>query len=619
MAERATDPATRENAPYEYRIIRPDGEMRWVAARGRAIFAGKGRSMRAVRYLGVIQDINETKRLALALEASEGRLRESEEQLRALAANLPGGIIYQGEVAAGGERRFTFVSSNCERLHGVSAEDAMTDSTALYGLIAPEDLPSLVAAEEGALASGGVLRHEFRARRPDGTWRWHSVTAAPREVGGGRVLWDGLQIDIDERKRAEDALQRLNADLEQRVAVAVRERLDAEEALRQAQKMEVLGQLTGGVAHDFNNLLTIIMGGLDTIRRSAPDQTDRIARATAMALQGAERAASLTSRLLAFSRRQSLDPRPCDVTVQVGEMTTLLRRTLGETIEMECRLGEALWPVETDCNQLEAALLNLALNARDAMPSGGRLRLETANEEVGPDSSLSPREIASGQYVTISVSDTGVGIPKEALSRVFEPFFTTKEVGKGTGLGLSMVYGFAKQSGGHVTVGSQEGQGTTVKLYLPRQTGWARPPLEISGPPPPVSRRGELVLVVEDNQGVRAYSRSVFEDLGYRVLEAGDAEQALAILAERPEVDLLFTDVVLPGRSGRDLAAVAVQLHPGLGVLLTTGYARDAFDDDGRLKSGVNLIAKPFTFDQLARRVHSVLETRANWGRQRST
>jgi CheY-like chemotaxis protein len=289
-------------------------------------------------------------------------------------------------------------------------------------------------------------------------------------------------------------------------------------------------------------------------------------------------------------------------------MSDLLRGTLGETIDLEEIIAPGLGPADVDCQQLEAAILNLALNARDAMPSGGVLRLETANADLDEDYAASQTEVAPGVYVAISITDTGHGIPNTDLGRVFEPFFTTKEVGKGTGLGLSMVYGFAKQSGGHVTIDSVEGKGTTVRLFLPRHHGAAEPRGTPSKSLAPLGRRDEVVLVVEDNAEVRTYSRSLLEELGYAVLEAAEAREAVDILKTDAPVDLLFTDVVLPGMSGRALAEEAGRLRPGLEVLFTTGYARDAIVHGGRLESGVNLIAKPFTFDQLARRVREALD-----------
>ncbi|WP_309084463.1 ATP-binding protein [Chelativorans sp.] len=420
-------------------------------------------------------------------------------------------------------------------------------------------------------------------------------------------LFQQARRELEQRRRAERELEALNATLEQRIAEEVAERVKAEEALRQAQKMEAVGQLTGGVAHDFNNLLTVIIGGLDTIRRSGLDD-GRVQRATDMALQGAQRAASLTKRLLAFSRRQPLDPKPLDLNLMVRDMTELLHRTLGETIELEGVLAPRLWTVEVDQNQLESAIINLAVNARDAMPEGGKLTIETANTALDESYSATDAEVIPGQYVMVAVSDTGIGMSKATLARAFEPFFTSKDAGRGTGLGLSQVYGFVKQSGGHVTIYSEEGQGTTVKMYFPRYSGnsqTVRANIEVAAPR---GSRDEVVLVVEDNDDVRSYSVMILSELGYRVLEAADAEEALRILENTPRVDLLFTDVVLPGMTGRVLADRALARWPHLRVLYTTGYSRNAIVHHGRLDAGVNLISKPFTFDELAVRVRDILD-----------
>ncbi len=421
-------------------------------------------------------------------------------------------------------------------------------------------------------------------------------------------LFEASERELRRRREAEAELQSLNASLEERVAQEVAERAKAEDALRQAQKMEAVGQLTGGVAHDFNNLLTVIIGGLDTIKRSKPSDEVRVTRAAEMALQGALRAASLTERLLAFSRRQPLAPKPLQLNALVRDMTELLHRTLGEQIELEGILSPRLWRIEADQNQLESAILNLAVNARDAMPDGGKLTIETANTALDESYSAIDAEVLPGQYVMIAVSDTGTGMSKETLARVFEPFYTTKEVGKGTGLGLSMIYGFAKQSGGHVTIYSEEGQGTTVKLYFPRYLGQSEGAGTSASLKAPTSSEGEVVLVVEDNEDVRAYSTLILGELGYEVLEADDADAALAILKSDRRIDLLFTDVVLPGKSGRVLADAAAELRPGLKVLFTTGYSRNAIVHQGRLDAGVQLISKPFTFEQLATRVRDLLD-----------
>ena len=417
-----------------------------------------------------------------------------------------------------------------------------------------------------------------------------------------------VQRELEQRRQAEAELQSLNATLELRVQEEVAERTRAEDALRQAQKMEAVGQLTGGVAHDFNNLLTVIIGGLDTIRRAQPAEAARIRRAADMALLGAQRAAHLTSRLLAFSRRQPLDPKPLDLNVLVRDMTDLLHRTLGEVVELEGILAPRLWLTEVDQNQLESAIVNLAVNARDAMENGGKLTIETANTALDESYAATDAEVVPGQYVMIAVSDTGVGMTGEVVARAFEPFFTTKEVGRGTGLGLSMVYGFVKQSGGHVIIYSEPGQGTTVKLYFPRYLGAVPQPVVEVRSSVPHAGHDEVILVVEDSAEVRSYSVMVLSELGYRVLEAGSAEEAIAILRSDSRIDLLFTDVILPGRSGKLLADEAQELRPGLKILYTTGYSRNAIVHHGRLDAGVQLITKPFTFEEVAKRVRDVMD-----------
>jgi signal transduction histidine kinase/DNA-binding response OmpR family regulator len=421
-------------------------------------------------------------------------------------------------------------------------------------------------------------------------------------------LFQSAERELEQRRRAEAELQTLNASLEERVAAEVAERTKAEDALRQAQKMEAVGQLTGGVAHDFNNLLTVIIGGLDSIRRSRPGDEARIKRAADMALQGAQRAASLTGRLLAFSRRQPLDPKPLELNQLVRDMTELLHRTLGEQVELEGVLAPRLWTIEADQNQLESAIINLAVNARDAMPEGGKLTIETANTALDESYAAVDAEVVPGQYVVIAVSDTGSGMSKATLGKVFEPFFTTKEVGRGTGLGLSMVYGFVKQSGGHVTLYSEVGQGTTVKLYFPRFLGGLRTEAIADEVALPMGSLDEVILVVEDNDAVRANSILSLTELGYQVVEAAEADSALEIVKSDQRIDLLFTDVVLPGKSGRVLADAAVGLRPGLKVLFTTGYSRNAIVHHGRLDPGVQLLSKPFTFEQLATRVRDMLD-----------
>jgi signal transduction histidine kinase/PAS domain-containing protein len=424
-------------------------------------------------------------------------------------------------------------------------------------------------------------------------------------------LFEAAQHELNERRRAEAALVELNQSLEDRVAAVIEEREQAQEALRQAQKMESIGQLTGGIAHDFNNLLTVITGNVDAARRHIGEEGEaRVQRALGNALIGAERAATLTQRLLAFSRRQPLNPRPINPNRLVTDMSELLHRTLGETVAIETVLGAGLWQAEADPHQLENAILNLAVNARDAMPEGGKVTIETSNTHLDQGYAAQHAGVAPGQYVAICVSDTGTGMDADALARAFEPFFTTKDVGKGTGLGLSMVYGFVKQSGGHIKIYSEAGEGTTVRIYLPRFLGEAPAEPARAESIAPEGSRDETVLVCEDDDDVRAYTVDVLRELGYRVLEAHDGPSALRLLGRQDgRVDLLFSDVVLPGgMSGAVVAKEARALRPDLRVLFTTGYARNAIVHHGRLDPGVELITKPFTYAELAARVRDILD-----------
>jgi signal transduction histidine kinase len=416
------------------------------------------------------------------------------------------------------------------------------------------------------------------------------------------------------RREVADQLRGLNENLERRVAEEIAERMRTEEALRQAQKMEAVGQLTGGVAHDFNNLLTAICGGADTLRRLLPEglgpDDQRLRRAVRMIEEGAQRATTLTQRLLAFGRRQALDPRPLDANRLVAGMSELLRRTLGEAVAIETVLAGGLWGTMADPNQLESALLNLAVNARDAMPGGGRLTIETANTYLDDAYVATHPEVLPGQYVLIAISDTGTGMPADIMERVFEPFFTTKDVGHGTGLGLSQVYGFIKQSSGHIKIYSEVGQGTAVKLYLPRLIGAADTAVEeeSAGEEAQIGS-GELILVVEDDEVVRSYSVETLRELGYRVVAAGNGPAGLELLTRYPAIRMLFTDVGLPGgMTGRQLADRARMERPDLLVLFTTGYARNAIVHGGILDPGTHLLPKPFTLAALGAKISGMLE-----------
>ncbi len=447
-------------------------------------------------------------------------------------------------------------------------------------------------------------------------------TTLPVEYRAHPIVRDGVLqgaictfVDITERKRAEAALRMAAETLEQKVAerttalhAEMADRLRAEEQLRQSQKMEAVGQLTGGIAHDFNNMLTGIIGSLDIVkRRLASGKTADLERFMDAAAPSAQRAAALTHRLLAFSRRQTLDPRPIDVNVLVKSLEELLTRTIGEQIELDVALKPELVLAKADANQLESALLNLAINARDAMPKGGKLIIETTDAQLDPNYVKRHDGLQPGRYILVAVSDTGVGMSAEVLQKAVDPFFTTKPLGQGTGLGLSMVYGFAKQSGGHIRIHSHPGQGTSVKLYLPMAEA---PPLDMAASVALETAygAGETVLVVEDDPAVRLLVLEVLEELGYQSEAAVDAKAAIPILESERRIDLMVSDVGLPGLNGRQLAEIARQHRPALPVLFITGYAENATVRSGFLGPNMEMIAKPFALDLLARKIRSMTQ-----------
>jgi PAS domain S-box-containing protein len=432
-------------------------------------------------------------------------------------------------------------------------------------------------------ASQGKYEAEAWRLRKDGTRFWASVLIDAIRNSEGRII----------------GFAKVTRDMTEKRAM--------QEQLHQSQKMEAIGQLTGGVAHDFNNLLTVILGNLDTINRRIPQDNERLLRSVRHATESAERAATLTQQLLAFARRQPLNPKPTDINRLVHGMEDLLRRTLRENIVVEKALSEDVWHVAIDVHQLESALLNLAVNARDAMPQGGRLSIETTNVHI-EELSASLGGMPRGDYVLICVTDTGCGMSSDVLSRAFDPFFTTKPLGEGTGLGLSQVFGFVTQSGGHVRLQSEVGRGTTVKLYLPPLVGDVAVPEAQEPVTPAMARDGETILVVEDDDDVRIYSTEALRELGFTVLEARDGASALRVLEHHPEIRLLFTDVGLPGINGRELVDAARSRRANLRVLFTSGYERNELMHDGRLDVGVDLLAKPFTRAQLASRVRACLD-----------
>jgi len=523
-----------------------------------------------------------------------------------------------------GEDRF-IADAHFAALHGVDPSDAgrLPISDYLNG-VHPEDRGMVARSIKHCITHGSEYAEEYRLQQADGQVRW--VFARGRcynDQHGRPTRFLGAALDLTERKNTEQALRHLNENLEERVAQRTQalaeanlrlqnemfERERAEDALRHAQKMEAVGQLTGGIAHDFNNMLTGIIGSLDLMQRYiAAGRSEEIGRFTDVAVSSAHRAAALTHRLLAFSRRQSLDRRPLDPNQLVVSLEDLFRRTKGAHIELKVQLGRDIWPVNTDASQLENALLNLVINARDAMPDGGQLLIETANSYLDGTDITTLEPVKAGDYVMLGVRDNGSGMAPKILAKAFDPFFTTKPIGQGTGLGLSMIYGFAQQSGGHVTIQSEPGQGTCVRLYLPRLHGTA---LQSHAPShlgeAPMAMAGEAVVVVEDDPAVRMLVVNVLDELGYTAHQAADARTALPLLESDLRVDLLVTDVGLPGMNGRQLAEIARQYRPGLKVLFMTGYAQKAAERQGFLEDGMDMVAKPFSIDLLATKIRSMI------------
>jgi len=431
------------------------------------------------------------------------------------------------------------------------------------------------------------------------------VTTALR---GRRRQYDARDRLID-LSNSELRLQNTLETLEQQVEERTAQLRHNEEALRQSQKMEAVGQLTGGIAHDFNNMLTGIIGSLELLRRRlARGRTEDLDSLIDLGVTSANRAAGLTHRLLAFSRRQSLDSKAVQMNTLVLSMGELLQRSLNESIGLEMRLDEQLWIAEADPNQLESALLNLVLNARDAMPDGGKLVVQTFNQYLDTGFTDAYTNLEPGDYVVLSVQDTGCGMPEAVINRAFDPFFTTKPIGQGTGLGLSMIYGFSKQSRGHVTIDSEVGKGTTVNLYLPRFIGEEIDEPLVHAQQAPYAQDGETVLIVEDDPAVRVLVSAVLSELGYAFVEAGDANGAMPILQSSQRIDLLISDVGLPGMNGRQLAEIGRQIRPDLKVLFITGYAEHAAVRGGFLDSGMQMITKPFTFDLLTAKVREMIK-----------
>ncbi|MEG2796087.1 MAG: PAS domain S-box protein [Pseudomonas sp.] len=493
---------------------------------------------------------------------------------------------------------------------GLSLEQVVTT-------VHPDDRDGLIGAINEAIARGGAYSHQYRVRDADGKYNWLEANGRVECADDGTALrFPGVLIDVEERRsveaerdRANAALRALNDTLEQRVIARTADLMQAEEKLRQSQKMEAVGQLTGGLAHDFNNLLAGISAALELMqKRIAQGRFKDVDKYLATAQGATKRAAALTHRLLAFSRRQTLDPRPTDVNTLIVGMTELIQRTVGPSIRLKTLVAPDLWPALVDASQLENALLNLCINARDAMPDGGSITVETANRAVAVES-VRTLDIPEGEYLCLCVTDTGTGMSTEVIAKAFDPFFTTKPLGQGTGLGLSMIYGFTKQSGGHVRVHSQVGQGTTMCIYLPRYRGEAKQNHDATrSTTTPLVKAGETILIVDDEPTVRMLLKDVLSELGYTVLDAADSIEGLETLRSNAQIDLLITDVGLPGgMNGRQMADAGREIRPKLKTLFITGYAENAVIGSAQLGPGMQVLTKPFAVDTLVSRVSDLL------------
>jgi PAS domain S-box-containing protein len=568
--------------------VRKDGTRFVADVTLAAIVNDKGRS---VGFAKVTRDVTEriraqeTQRELAALKQAQGSL----ERIRAFAANIPG-LAYRRVLEPDGKVSYPFIGGGYVELLGFDRESAREGHADLTRVTHADDLETFRAQLERSARDLTFVEIELRMLLPSGEVRWMHSRSQPRRQDDGSIVWDAIAVDVTERRRLEQ-----------------RER-ETQRQLAHAQRMEAIGNLTGGMAHDFNNLLQIIIINSGMLRERVA--ADRSSSEMADAITGASRrGADLIRRLLAFSRRQLLEPSSFDMGELAKAMIRLLRDTLGEDIEVELNVAPNTWPAFADPAQVETALANLAVNSRDAMPQGGKLRVCVKNAVLDAAYAASRSEVTAGEYVLLEVSDTGKGMPAEVQAHAFEPFYTTKDVGKGTGLGLSMIYGFAKQSGGHVSLYSEEGKGTTVRLYLPRAAdgGSTQADVKAIGS---VSKGGnELILVVDDNHDVRKTVRRALEQLGYRVLEADGPRQALELLSET-KIDLLFTDIVMPGGMyGPELARQSLERDPKLKVLYTSGFPEVMRENIGSLPANSRLLAKPYTRAELAARVREVLDT----------
>lgn len=597
------DPDGNHEFEVEYRTIGiEDGKLRHIAAHGLAFFDGG----KPVRLIGTVQDITRD-RLANAA------MREVEERLR-LAGRATNDAVWDWDFRT----NMVIWNEALQRAYGHRLTEVEPTGEWWLANIHPEDRDRIDRSIHAVIDSSGTdWSDEYRFARADGSYadvldRGYVL----RDAAGTPIRMVGAMQDVSARKAVERQLHREKIGLQAEVAATAAERDRAEEALRQSQKMEAVGQLTGGLAHDFNNLLTGISGALEMMQiRIAQGRVYELEKYSIAAQGAVKRAAALTHRLLAFSRRQTLDPKPTDVNRLIFDLEDLIRRTVGPAVAVETVGKAGLWTTLVDPNQLENAIINLCINARDAMPQGGRITIETANKWLD-ERAARERDLDAGQYVSICVTDTGTGMAPDIAARAFDPFFTTKPMGEGTGLGLSMIYGFARQSGGQVRIYTEIGLGTTMCIYLPRHAESA--PADGDVAPQPTAPLAEAergagcVLVVDDEPTVRMLVVEVVEELGYNVVEAADGAGALAAVHATPHIDLLITDVGLPGgMNGRQVADAALVLRPDLRVLFMTGYAENAVIGNGQLAPNMALLTKPFPMDMLAARIQEIMADRA--------
>jgi len=576
---------------FEYDLIRSDGERRIMSVSGKPVFDAAG----AFRgYRGVARDVTHERELDRALRESEGRLK-------ALFDHAPTEIHFKDC-----EGRYVLLNRHAEQLLGVPAADAIGKTP--HDILSNDTADHFAGHDRRVLETGETNEQRDHWLTTEGDRTYLTIKFPVRDEDGSITGIGAMGTDITVIERAEEQLRKSHRELEERVQERTRELERQQEVLRHAQKMEAIGQLTGGVAHDFNNLLTAILGNLEMLEMWHGDD-ERSGKAISQAQEASDLGAELTGRLLAFARRQPLDPKAISLSDVVLDMSDLLSRTLGETIEVNTVLANPLNNAFVDPAQVQNALLNLCLNARDAMSDGGRLTIETTNVTLDEDYARENPDVNAGDYVMLSVTDTGTGMAPEIREHVFEPFFTTKSVGKGSGLGLSMIYGFVKQSEGHIRLYSEVGHGTAISLYFPRAQDTSEV-VEIHDAEEAMPRaRGEVVLVVEDEPRVRHVTVQRLEALGYSVLEAENGPAALDVLATSQGVDLVFTDVVMPGgMSGRDLAAKVRDHHPEMKIMLTSGYAEQAGIENDALEEGEVWLRKPYRLVELARMIRDVLD-----------